>query len=219
MCHGTRRLAWRWQVAWYNLGVIMFYSADKHLPTVLVTSYFIARPLRADDAAIDHAAYMASLDIIRVHSGGRWPSENFTVVNNRVLADQHERDHNERRAFAFLLLAPDQQQSLGCFYLLPLLPFLRRVHAPADLITSFSEGTAMATFWLRQDTEASNLADHVVIALDDWLATEWAFDDHVFRVNVDERRSIAALERAGLQRRAMLDLALPPHRYFLYGRR
>lgn len=196
----------------------MFYSAEKHLPSELITSWFVARPLRADDAAIDHAAYIASPDTIRAHSGGRWPIANFTVDDNCVLVAQHERDHDARHNFTFVLLTPDQQHSLGCCYLLPLVPFLRRGDAPADLSASFNDGTAMVTFWLRQDTDSSDLSDHVVAALDDWLATKWTFNDYVFRVNTDESRSIIALERAGLLRRAKIEVTIPPHCYLLYGR-
>ena len=193
-----------------------FYPEHTPVPATLTTSVFVARPLRAADAVIDYAAYMASPDTIRIHSGGRWPITNFTVDDNRLLAAQHEQDHQSRHSFTFLLLTPDQCQSLGCLYVLPLVPFLQRVQA-TDLSAQFSAATPMVTFWLRQATDTSNLADHVVLAIDHWLATEWPWPDYVFRVNEGETRSIRALEHAGLQRRIVLDLPFPPYRYFFYG--
>jgi hypothetical protein len=52
----------------------------------------------------------------------------------------------------FLLLTRDQCQSLGCLYIRPLLPFLERAQAAAEVIARFSPSTAMITFWLRQAT-------------------------------------------------------------------
>ena len=93
------------------------------MPDALNAGRFVARPLRASDAAMDHAAYVASPQTIRIHSGGRWPTTDFSVADNRVLAEMHEREHLERRSFTFMLLTPARHQSVGCLYLMPLMPF------------------------------------------------------------------------------------------------
>jgi hypothetical protein len=58
----------------------------------------------------------------------------------------------------------------------------------------------------------------VVLAAHAWLGESWAFDGHVYRVNPDVRRSVLALERAGLGRLTALTLdGHPPLQFDLYG--
>ncbi len=66
-----------------------FFPDDAPVPEVLRTARFVARPLRVVDALIDQEAYVASPDTIRVHSGGQWPTENFTVADDIPLLEQH----------------------------------------------------------------------------------------------------------------------------------
>lgn len=42
------------------------------IPTGLHHQRFVATPLTVETAALDYAAYMASPDVIRVHSDGQW---------------------------------------------------------------------------------------------------------------------------------------------------
>jgi hypothetical protein len=67
---------------------------------------FVAVPLTTATAALDYASYMASPDVIRVHSDGRWPVDGFTLADDLELVSQHEDDHHSRRAFTFVLLTP-----------------------------------------------------------------------------------------------------------------
>jgi len=62
---------------------VIFVLADLPIPEVLRTADFLVRPLRAADAAIAYAAYMASPEVIRRHSGGRWPTDAFTMAENQ----------------------------------------------------------------------------------------------------------------------------------------
>lgn len=50
------------------------------IPSGLRHARFVATPLTTDNAALDHASYTASPDVIRVHSDGRWPVEDFIDV-------------------------------------------------------------------------------------------------------------------------------------------
>ncbi len=194
-----------------------FFPAASPIPNELRTADFLVRPLRSADAAIDYAAYMASPDVIRVHSGNRWPTDTFTLAENQQLAAHHEEDHRARRNFTFLLLSPDATTSLGCVYFLPLVPFLHRVAAPDTLLAQVAETTAMVTFWIRQEQQHTALARHVVAAIHPWLQEAWPFAGHVFRVNQAEDSSIRALEQCGLQVRFALDIATAPYHYRFYG--
>ena len=195
-----------------------FYPEERIVPVELRTSRFVARPLREVDAAIDHEAFVASPVTIRIHSGGCWPTENFTVADNIILAAQHEERHDSRKDFAFLLLDPDESCSLGCFYLLPLQPFLQAVDASPDVQALIGEDAVMATFWVRQSERDTGLDQEVVRTVQHWLETAWSFSTIMWRANPQEHDSLRAFEAAGLHLRLTVNLSQAPHRYVLYGK-
>jgi len=187
------------------------------VPSGLTHSAFLARPLISEDAELDYACYMASLDVIRVHSAGNWPVEGFTLEENRRLVAIHEADHRARRAFAFLLCDTAGRQAVGGLYLNPLHEYLERVGGSPSLRDGFPAATAMVSFWVRQDLQHTELPRQVATAVDTWLAAEWPLDAYVFRILPGERSSRAALEAAGIGR---LELALPAEclPYLWFGR-
>ena len=185
------------------------------IPSGLRHERFVATPLTTDNAALDYASYVASPDVIRVHSDGRWPTEDFTLAEDLDLVAQHQADHESRRAFTFLLLAPSLNEALGCLYVNPLHEYLRRAGAADRLLGAVPPASAMVTFWLRQDQQDTGLADVLVDAVNDWLLTDWPVATHLFRVLPQERSSCAALDRLGL-RRLHLSLSDDPRPYVWY---
>lgn len=181
-------------------------DASTSLPFELSHARFVATPLTTEVAALDYAAYMASPDVIREHSGGRWPLEGFTFSDDLELVAQHQTDHRSRRSFAFVLLAPSRTEALGCLYLNPLREYLGRVQAEERVVHAFAPDSAMVTFWVRQDHQATGLAEAVAEAANDWLVHDWPLDMHVFRVLPEERSSRVALERLSL---TQVHLSLP----------
>lgn len=180
---------------------------DKALaPTGLRHERFVAVPLTTTTAALDYASYMASPDVIRAHSDGRWPVDGFTFSDDLELVGKHEDDHKNRRAFTFVLLTPSGTAALGCLYLNPLREYLLRAEAPRRLVDETPLDSAMVTFWLRQDQQDTGLAEAVVKAVNDWILDEWPLTAHFFRVLPGERSSCVALDRLGLR---MVRLALP----------
>lgn len=185
------------------------------IPSGLHHERFVATPLTTDMAALDYASYMASSDVIRVHSDGRWPVEGFTLTDDLTLVEKHQADHENRRAFTFVLLAPSLSEALGCLYLNPLREYLQRAGADRRLLDAVPPASAMVTFWLRQDQEDTGLADVVVEAVNAWLLTEWPLATHLFRVLPDEQSSCAALDRLEL-RKSRLSLPGDPRPYVWY---
>lgn len=153
-------------------------------PQELLHDAFTATPLTAELVDLDYAAYLASPDVIRVHSDGRWPVDGFTREQDAAQTARHEADHQARTSFTFLLLDPTRSTALGCLYLNPL---------RAD------DRTPRVTFWIRQDRQDTDLPYDVVQAVDSWLDNDWPTTGHVFRILPAERSSKAALERAGLR--------------------
>lgn len=170
------------------------------VPTGLQHERFIATPLTAATAALDYASYMASPEVIRVHSDGRWPVEGFTFSDDLELVAKHEDDHNNRRAFTFVLLAPSGTEAFGCLYLNPLREYLLSAEADRRLIDETPLASAMVTFWLRQDQQDTGLAEVVVEAVNDWILSEWPLTAHLFRVLPGERSSCVALDRLNLRK-------------------
>jgi RimJ/RimL family protein N-acetyltransferase len=171
---------------------------NTEVPSGLLHQAFVATPLTTDLVALDYAAYMASPDVIRVHSDGRWPVDGFTIEENHKQVAQHQADHEALRAFTFLLLDPDQGESLGCLYLNPLHDYLRRVEADRRTLTRFPAESAMVTFWLRQDHQDTGLAKVVAEAVNAWLLDAWPVKAHLFRLLPTEHASRKAMERLGL---------------------
>jgi RimJ/RimL family protein N-acetyltransferase len=176
------------------------------VPSGLRHERFVLTPLTTETAALDYASYMASPDVIRAHSDGRWPVRGFTFSENLDLVARHEDDRKSRRSFAFVLIAPSGTEALGCLYLNPMREYLARAEAPHHLFDETPLDSAMVTFWLRQDQEDTDLADVVVKAVNDWIIDEWPLTEHFFRVLPGERSSCAALDRLGLRK---VSLALP----------
>ncbi|GAB3429181.1 GNAT family N-acetyltransferase [Flindersiella endophytica] len=172
-------------------------------PPELVHSAFVATPLTAELVDLDLAAYLASPDVIRVHSDGRWPVDGFTREQDAKLIARHEADHRAGTAFTFVLLDPARSTGLGCLYLNPL---------------RSDDRTPRVTFWIRQDRQDTDLPYEVVRATDTWLANDWPTTSHVFRILPAERASRAALERAGL-RQVSVRQPEQETRLYLYYRR
>lgn len=176
------------------------------VPHRLRNATFVATPLTTDVATLDYAAYLASPDVVRVHSDGRWPVDGFTLTQDLEQAAKHQADHEARRAFTFLLLDAAESEAIGCLYLNPLHEYLRRVRAEPQTVRVFPPESAMVTFWLRQDRQETGLAEVVAAAVNDWLIHDWPLAAHLFRILPQERTSRTALERLPLRR---IDLLLP----------
>ncbi len=179
---------------------------DATVPVELRHPCFMAVPLTTDLATLDYAAYMASPEVIRVHSHGRWPVAEFGLAQDLELIARHQADHESGRAFTFVLLTPSKGEALGCVYLNPLREYLRRVQADERVVDRFPQGTVMVTFWVRQDHLETGLVEAVAEALDEWLMSAWPLRAHLFRILPAERTSRRALERLDLSR---VHLALP----------
>lgn len=156
-------------------------------PTGLRTDAFTIEPLTPANAELDYECYLASPDVIRIHSDGRWPTEGFTLEQDLEMAAAHDIDHQAGRSFAFVLLTPSRDLALGCVYLNP---------APTQLATA----SARVTFWIRQDRQHLDLPRQVAFEVNRWILDSWPLDTHVFRILPTEISSRAALEAIGCQR-------------------
>jgi hypothetical protein len=181
-------------------------GSSASVPSGLVHPAFVAVPLSTANVELDYAAYMASPAVIRVHSDGRWPVDEFTLEEDCRQAAAHHAAHQARRAFTFLLLDPSQSQSLGCFYLNALREYVRRAGASADTLDAIPPASGMVTFWIRQDLQDTGLTDVIAEAITGWLAADWPLERSLIRILPGERSSRRALEQLRLRQ---VELRLP----------
>jgi RimJ/RimL family protein N-acetyltransferase len=160
---------------------------------------FIATPLTTELTDLDFDAYLASPEVIRVHSDGRWPIDGFTRDEDRRQIAKHQADHEAGRAFTFLLLDPSRREAVGCLYLNPLHDYLQRTGADQETMDRFPDGTMMVTYWIRQDRQGSGLSATVAEAVNAWLLDEWPFEAHLFRLLPAEGETREAVERLDVE--------------------
>ncbi|HEX6289559.1 MAG TPA: GNAT family N-acetyltransferase [Herpetosiphonaceae bacterium] len=177
-----------------------FYPAASPVPEEKRTDRLWLRPLRAADAALDYDAVMSSAEQLRRWSGRNWPSDEFTLAQNREGLQAHEREHRAREAFTFTVLDPPGTMCLGCVYIMP--PETQIAALCADAAYPANVG-----FWVRTSALASDLDTHLLATLREWLATDWAFDCIVFTISQQETRQAGLFREAGLVLRAASSLS------------
>jgi hypothetical protein len=137
---------------------------------------FVFTRLTADHAALDHAALMSSVDYLRMWSDSEWPTDDFTVAENRAELAWHDEEHEARVAFTYSVLDAEESRVLGCLYLRPLRDMLltRGVEPPAG--PSWPGGDSPCVRgWLRRDEPEAVERRFLGEALT-WLGgTAWAF--------------------------------------------
>ena len=137
---------------------------------------FVFTRLTAAHAQLDHAALMSSVDYLRMWSDSEWPTDDFTVDENREDLRLHDEEHEARIAFTYSIQDTEQSRVLGCLYLRPLRDMLltRGVQPPAG--PSWPGGdTPCARGWLRRD-EPEAVERRFLGETLTWLGgTAWAF--------------------------------------------
>ena len=128
------------------------------MPEELRTSRLVLRPLRQVDVAEDYEAVMSSADMLRRWSQSSWPTDEFTLEDNRKDLERHEREHAAREAFTFTILDPDRTRCLGCVYLAPAGPELGEVRGGARFPVTVG-------FWVRASEIAGDLDRHLLDSL------------------------------------------------------
>jgi hypothetical protein len=180
-----------------------FYPPDAVVPEERRTARLWLRPLRASDVALDYDAVMGSAEQLRRWSQSSWPADDFTLEENLVDLQRHQREHLERVAFTYTVLNPEGDRCLGCVYIMPPRP------AIADLDTGAAYPADVA-FWARTSELAGDLDRHLLAAQREWFRDEWAFDRVLWRIGRQETRQAEIMRDAGLEQ--LLDYVLPDGR-------
>jgi len=177
-----------------------FYPVNAPVPDILRTNEMLIRPLRASDVMLDYDAVISSRAELWLRSGGTWPREGFTIEENLADLQQHEREHQERLAFTYTIMNPNETECLGCIYITPLAQRLERAAASLEQnpearaflqsAAQISASDAVVTFWVRQSRLADNLDLRLLQALTNWFHTSWSFSRVTFLAQNAQQRQL-----------------------------
>jgi hypothetical protein len=173
-----------------------FHPMQAAVPTGMRTDRVVLRPLSVSDVEIDYDAVKSSAPMLRRWSQTSWPADDFTLAENRADLERHEHEHREGVAFTFTVLDPTATRCLGCVYIAP------PAHEERALIER-AKRPARVGFWVRAAEIPNELDRHLLGALREWLAREWAFDLVIFTIAEDETRQAALLGQSGLEGKAI----------------
>lgn len=137
-----------------------FVPDDFEIPTGFETAEFRVRPIAVADAEMDYEAVMESISIIHAAlMNDGWPTESFTLEQNRQDLAKKERSLERRRSFTYTVISPDESRVLGCVY-----------------INKGIGGPDAAVFmWVRRSSYDDGLDPVLEAAVRAWIEREWPF--------------------------------------------
>ena len=188
------------------------------VPDGLRTGAFVLRPITADDAPADHAAVMESRDFLRTWEQSTWPTDDFTVEENRTDLVGLEQRHRDGIAFTYTVVDPVTDECLGCIYLFSTTARFLAVSEITPIGTAnWTDYAAVTYFWVRASRLAEHLDRRLLEALRGWLATDWVLDaGHLIVTNEQFTPQVALLEQAELQLRFSFVEPDKPGAYLAY---
>ena len=142
-----------------------FVPDEFEMPVLLETEHFRIRPIRVDDAEKDYEAVMESIDIIHAALlGDGWPTEDFTLEENREDLARKERRFARRTSFTYTVTSLDESKVLGCVYINP----------------GIGGPDAAVFMWVRKSALAEGLDPLLETSVREWMQQEWPFEWVVF---------------------------------------
>ncbi len=143
-------------------------------PTELRTADVWLRRQRAEDAAADHEAVMASKEALRVWCDGDWPEDGFTLDENVEDLAGHLEDAAAGTAFGYTIWDPAGTRVLGSLYLEPTAPFLDAYVVDDATRAALATCDVRVELWLRADLP-DDVEPRVLASVRGWLQDAWPF--------------------------------------------
>jgi len=188
------------------------------VPARLETDEFVLRPIRAADAAGDHAAVMETRKHLRVWEQSAWPEESFSVEANRKDLVELEQRHAERRAFTYAVVDPKDVECLGCVYIFPTTAtFLAKSTVTPIDDDAWADLDAVIYFWVRTSRMETEMDKRLLTALRTWMREEWSFARTVYVTNEQFEHQVDLLNRTDLRLRFELLEPGKPGKYLVFG--
>ena len=156
-----REICWLLLFLLAGCGSPGFVPDDFELPSGFETSEFRVRPITVADAEKDYEAVMESVDIIHAALlDDKWPTESFTLAQNRRDLKAKERRFERRDSFTYTVVTPDESRVLGCVYL------YEGIGGPDSAVF----------LWVRSSEHEGGLDSRLETEVRDWLARDWPFE-------------------------------------------
>jgi hypothetical protein len=135
--------------------------ADFAVPLRLDGDGFILRPLTVNDLIKDYDAVMTSADRLvgLMSPSSTWP-RGLTLEEDLIDLGWHQREFTKRHSFAYTVMAPNEEECLGCCYIVP---------------SNKAGYDAAAYYWARSSMLAGGFEDRLGAAFRTWLAKAWPF--------------------------------------------
>ncbi|WP_348787658.1 N-acetyltransferase [Leifsonia sp. NPDC080035] len=188
------------------------------IPDRLVTDAFTLRPLRVADTALDYDAVMESRVYLRPWEQTGWPADDFTFAEDLEDVTMLEHRHDERQAFTYTVLSPDESECLGCVYILP--PDARHYReatvAPAG-DAEWEDVGALVSFWVRTSRLASGLDVALLDSVRAWLAQYPRLGRPLYVTNERVDQQVAMLKGTELQLLFRITKPTHPGSYLAFG--
>lgn len=139
-----------------------FVPHNFEVPVERTGNGFVLRKLTAADAAKDYEAVMSSKESLRTifAPSDEWPRDDMTLEDNEADLVMHEREFDERKSFAYTVLASDESRCIGCLYLYP--------------VTSRSDYDCQVFYWLIDDI-APEIRTQFEAFVVEWTNDVWPF--------------------------------------------
>lgn len=174
-------------------------------PLRLEVPGMVLRPLVGDDADLDFEAVIESRDFLRVWEQEDWPSDDFTVEDNREDLERHWSHFESGQGFTYTVMNPAETECLGCVYVYPPeVSWWDRCDKTALADDAWSDVDATLQFWIRSSRLDQRLDRELLDALRAWIADAWPFENLVFTTCQELHQQVELLESAGLSRRFSL---------------
>jgi len=186
---------------------------DRPVPSGYKTARVLLEPLGPEHVQLDFEAVMESRDYLRLWSGSSWPAEDFTLADNLQDLQRHWREHQERVAFTYTVLEPARQSCLGCVYLRPLSEL---IPYNAQKLQDIAAGESLVRFWVRTAERNSDLEQHLLQTLIDWLYEDWPFSRVLLETSVKNEGQMALFDAYPLQRMMSLEMPQRGGRHLFY---
>ena len=190
-----------------------FYPENYPVPALLRTDEFICRPLTTAHVELDYAALMVSQEMLQLWSGTSWPSADFTLEQNWEDLEMHDQEHQERVAFTYTVLTPDETECLGCIYIKPLTDYMA---LNPETLTDVPSDAAVVGFWVKQPRLADHLDERLLAALRPWFEQAWSFSAVYFSTRNINKQQVQLLEATNMLQQYTITVPRRADKFFLY---
>jgi hypothetical protein len=130
------------------------------VPAIYETERFRLRMLSVDDVEKDYEAVIESRELLHSLFKGGWPREGFTLEENLADLENHQREFEQREAFAYTVVSLDETRVLGCLYIDP---------------SQDENFDAEVYMWVRTSEYENGLDPILFEVVKDWIDGSWPF--------------------------------------------